>query len=105
MGDKMMKVEQLNRVNDVERINPIRTPKTGSLPPLNAARTASGSDAVRISERAETVAQLIAKANELPDIRQQRVDSLRALVTNGEFRPSAAEIADSILRDETPFSK
>lgn len=49
-------------------------------------------DTVRISS-------LEGQANQVPDIRQEKVDALRSSVQSGEYRVSDAKLADAILRD------
>ena len=103
-----MKIEQLNGAGKAEQARPAnrlgsyRT--TGSEAP--AAPAAAGitppSDQVYISSQAETVARFVARARELPDMRRERVESLRAIATSGAYHPSAADIADAILGDESP---
>jgi anti-sigma28 factor (negative regulator of flagellin synthesis) len=46
------------------------------------------------------VAALVARLKALPDVRAERVASLRAQVAAGTYRPAAAEIAAAILRHE-----
>ena|SRR6185503_11071736 len=106
-----MKIDQFNGINNArqtqatDRTKPARP--SGPLPPIrtDSTKPSSESDAVYISERAETIAQLVGRVAGLGDVRQERVESLRAIATSGEFRPSAEEIADSIIRDEVDFSR
>jgi flagellar biosynthesis anti-sigma factor FlgM len=103
-----MKIEQLNGVSNAEQARPAN--RLGSYrttgpdapqaaPPTNPAPPA---DQVYISSQAETVARLVARVRELPDIRRERVETLRAIATSGAYHPSAADIADAILGDEKP---
>lgn len=106
-----MKIDQLNGIKNAgqakaaERTKPLR--ETGPLPPIRteSIKTSSESDAIYISKRAETVAQLVAKVGGLSDVRAERVESLRVIATSGDYRPSAEDIADSILRDEKELSR
>jgi flagellar biosynthesis anti-sigma factor FlgM len=103
-----MKIEQLNGVSKAEQARPAnrlaasRTPGTESPTATTTGSLRPPSDKVYISSQAETVARLVARVRELPDIRQERVESLRAIATSGAYHPSATEIADAIIGDETP---
>jgi negative regulator of flagellin synthesis FlgM len=61
----------------------------------------SDSDKIKVSERASSLGQLAARASELPDVRQDRVEALRERIQSGSYNPSATDIADAILRDES----
>lgn len=106
-----MKIEQLNGAGKAEQARPAnrlgsyRT--TGSEAPQapQKGNTAPLSDQVLISPQAETVARLVARVRELPDLRRERVESLRAIATSGAYHPSAADIADAIIGEEGPSSR
>jgi flagellar biosynthesis anti-sigma factor FlgM len=57
-------------------------------------------DSISVSERATALGELAAKAEQLPDIRQERIEQLRTLVQSGDYHPAAADIADAMLKDE-----
>jgi flagellar biosynthesis anti-sigma factor FlgM len=54
-----------------------------------------------VSERATEVRRLVERVLELPDVRQERVEALRARIASGDFNPSAEEIADAVIKDES----
>lgn len=105
-----MKIEQLSGISNTEqtrdsgRVNANRTASADASSPLVAAKSTPGPDTVYISAQAETMAQLLAQVKQLPDVRQERVDSLRAIATSGGFHHSAGDLADAIMRDEKGFS-
>jgi negative regulator of flagellin synthesis FlgM len=66
--------------------------KTNTAPPPTT-------DSINVSERATEIHELTAKAEQLPDVREERVEKLRAQVQAGDYRPSAEEIADALLKD------
>ena len=106
-----MKIKPSNGINEAEhmgianRIAPNRATKTGPLTPPEVGSPAADRDSVYISARAETIAKLIERLKKLPDVRQERVDSLRARATSGDLYPTAEDIADAIIRQESPFPK
>lgn len=70
--------------------------------PINRPSTANTStDQVKLSGRGEEVRRLVAQANELSGIRASRVAQLREMIQAGEYKVSATDIADAIIRDES----
>lgn len=65
----------------------------------NKAKTAG--DKLDISSRGAEVGRLIEQLKAMPDVRQERIDELRALVSGGKYDPSSESIADAILKDDT----
>lgn len=62
-----------------------------------AASPTGGTDEVSISQQAD----LLSRINDLPDIRQDRVDQLRAEIANGNYETEEkVDIAVSRLLDE-----
>lgn len=57
-------------------------------------------DKINVSDRAANVGKMIEKLNDLPDVRQEKVEALRQKIESGEYKPSAEQIADAILKDE-----
>lgn len=106
-----MKIEQLNGISNTEqtraanRLGAQRTSGPESASTSAAANSKSPSDQVYISPKAETVSRLVARVRELPDIRQERVESLRAITTTGAYRPSSSDIADAIIGSESVSQK
>ncbi len=70
-------------------------------PPIEQT-SAPATDKLSVSARANTINELVARANELPEIRQERVAALRERIQSGDYRPDAGDIADAILKDEQP---
>ncbi len=84
----------------IQRSDESDRPTRGEQPASNAAVPGTEPDKINVSDRAATVACLVARASELPEIRQERVESLRQLVQSGTYNPPASDIADAILKDE-----
>ena len=97
-----MKLVNLNGLNStkparLQQPEPVR-PKDGETP---AASPVHGTpDQVSVSNRAEEAGRLIARAGELGDIRQERVDSLRQAIDSDKYQVPSSRIADAIIRDE-----
>lgn len=96
-----MKIDKANTNNTIERVSTVsrsgRLIKPESSPTTNQP-VASAS--VTISSRAEVVGKSLEKIAELPDVRQERVAALKALVDSGSYRPSGDDIANAIIRNE-----
>lgn len=57
-------------------------------------------DKLDLSNRGSEVNNFIDKLKELPDVRQDKVNSLRDQIASGSYNPSSEKIADAILKDE-----
>jgi negative regulator of flagellin synthesis FlgM len=86
--------ERVNRSTDASRTE--KGEKIEATP--NVAE--SEPDKVSVSERAATAERLTARANQLPDVRQEKVEALREQIQSGSYKPSASDIADAVLKDE-----
>lgn len=64
-------------------------------------KAAASGDKLDISSRGAEVGRLIEQLKAMPDVRQQRIDELKALVAKGDYDPSSESIADAILKDDT----
>jgi negative regulator of flagellin synthesis FlgM len=58
-------------------------------------------DRLDLSVRASEVGNLVETLKEMPDVRQDKVDRLRKQIASGSYDPSADEIAEAIIRDES----
>ena len=92
-----MRIDAMNKVSQLYQAN--RTRKTGS------AGAASRSDKVeisRIGKDYQIAKQAIAKA---PDVRMDKVASLKAAFANGTYNVSDEALADKMLDDyfDLPF--
>jgi flagellar biosynthesis anti-sigma factor FlgM len=61
--------------------------------------TLTPSDSVQVSARATEIGELTAKAEQLPEVRTERVAELRAQVQSGNYNPPAADIAAAMIKD------
>lgn len=80
----------LQGTGDIERVQ--KKPVHRNAQPAAAVTTDLSSDVLQLN-------LLEQQANEVPDIRQERVNALRASVDFGEYQVSDAALADAILRD------
>ncbi len=65
------------------------------------ANKAVSEDKLEFSNRASEVGRLVEIVKELPDIRAEKVNSLRGEIAAGRYKPAADDIAGAILKDET----
>ena len=96
---------------DISRLtgpDPIRTEiqrdvaNAGKEAALRAEKTNNVTeDKLDISSRAAEVGRLVEHLKTLPDVRQDNVTALKEQIAIGQYRPSAQNIADAILKDET----
>ena len=66
-----------------------------------ATETQDESDAVTVSNQGATLERLVAKVDEVPDVRQDRVDAIRSRIESGTYTVSSHDIAKAIIRSES----
>jgi negative regulator of flagellin synthesis FlgM len=65
------------------------------------ANSRTTSDEVNLSDRGATVRRLIDQSAQLPEVRQDRIDSLKSQIESGSYKPSATDIAEAIIKDQS----
>ncbi|HEY6804696.1 MAG TPA: flagellar biosynthesis anti-sigma factor FlgM [Pyrinomonadaceae bacterium] len=88
------------QTRQVQRTDVSRPNGTTLTTPVNGSAAKTGGDQVAVSSTGREVSQLVDRAKNLPDIRQERVDSLRQLIDSGKYEVSSKTIAAAMLRDE-----
>lgn len=99
----------MNRINlngggEVEarrtgRLEAERLTEGGAVPQTTTAGTKPAADSISVSGRAAEIGELTNKTLQLPEIREERVEQLRTQVQSGNYRPSAENIADALLKE------
>jgi negative regulator of flagellin synthesis FlgM len=92
---KHVEQQRVNSSNDASRPAQAEQP---AKPTVSGA--ANEPDRVKVSERAANIGRLSARATELPDVRQEKVEALRERIQSGAYDPKASDIADAIIKDE-----
>jgi negative regulator of flagellin synthesis FlgM len=102
-----MKINKPSADNNIERVRTVSSSgrlikPEGTFSPTANQPVAPDSVSIssRASSRAEVVGKSLEKIAELPDVRQERVAALKALIDGGSYRPSGEDIANAIIRDE-----
>lgn len=77
-----------------------RTADLNASPQASASAPQQKTDSVRLSNLGSAIGELTARTEQLPDVRQERIDQLRGQIQSGQYNPSSEDIADAILKDE-----
>ncbi|HEY1802509.1 MAG TPA: flagellar biosynthesis anti-sigma factor FlgM [Terriglobales bacterium] len=64
-----------------------------------ARRTQADSNSSALSEDSVTLGSLTSKALESPEVRQDKVDSLRSAVQSGQYSVDPQQVAEAMLND------
>ncbi len=94
-----MKPVNVNGLNPTQSAR-LQQPTTTRAGQLSSSFSYSSPDHVSVSRAVEEVGRLIARTGELPDVRNDRVDSLRDVIQSNQYQVSSSSIADAIIRDE-----
>lgn len=73
--------------------------KTGGKPDKKVEEKAAPSEKVNLSATAKDIQTLKSAIAGLPDVRQDKVDELRARIEKGEYSASGEKIADKIIEE------
>ena len=81
---------------EFQEIEPQRKEKAAS-----AAAASKAAETERVSLRDTTsVQQLVGEVMQMPEVRSEKVDTLRRSIANGEYRPDAKASAEGLLKEE-----
>lgn len=68
--------------------------------PSASQETGQDQDKVQLSSQGQALSQVQKGAEEGPDVRQQKVEELKQLVQNGEYKPDSEKTAQALLDQE-----
>jgi flagellar biosynthesis anti-sigma factor FlgM len=80
------------------------TTSAGAASKSSGLSPASSEDTVCLSSTHGEVQTLAANLTSVPEIRTDRVNSLRAQVSQGQYQPSSQKVADAIIREYSRVS-
>jgi flagellar biosynthesis anti-sigma factor FlgM len=75
------------------------TPAGARANTANAAGQALGEDSAQLSSDQARVQSFAAQVNNLPEIRQEKVDALRRVIREGSYEVSPEQTADAMLSE------
>jgi flagellar biosynthesis anti-sigma factor FlgM len=62
-------------------------------------------DTVQLSSGQATVRQLVSQLDQIPDIRQGQVNSLRSAIAAGQYRPGSGQVAEALAAQSFGISE
>ena len=86
-----------SKKSDIKEVGTAESGKTQSVTEQNSV----GRDKLAFSQLATNAAKQLDRLKELPDVRQEKVDSFRKQILADDYNPSSEDIADAILKDES----
>ena len=92
------KISSSNAIS-VERQKDVKATTKDIGSPVHHKKMAVG-DKLEFSARASEVGNLVDQIKQLPDVREEKVNSLRNQISAGSYNPSSQDIAAAILKDE-----
>lgn len=75
----------------------VKLRKAGKNGPVEATAQAGVADKVALSGRAKEIADLVAAAKALPEVRAEKVDEIKARVDSGKYVADPAKIAKRMI--------
>lgn len=90
-----------NAINQPEQTEVQKPVSARTNAPDSYSPTLSGeTDRISMSHRTEEVSRLVARARELPKVRQDRVEVFKRLIDSDDYNRSSRVIADAIIAHE-----
>jgi negative regulator of flagellin synthesis FlgM len=71
---------------------------------VSAVRGAAGADALQVSSDAQLLAVAQAEVAQVPDVRLEKVEALRAQLDADAYNPDGEAVANGLLREHTAGS-
>lgn len=99
---KVNKTDNLHGKDAISSVKHERTEKTNSTRsiPTKELKASLGKDTVELSRKSAEFGKLVDQIKQLPDVRQDRVNEIKQKIASGNYKPSAEDIADALLKDE-----
>jgi negative regulator of flagellin synthesis FlgM len=91
-------VEEVSRLLAVFPTDRAGNPSRHSPLPTAGGSVSQDAASVEVSASAQEVRQVTRLVNQLPDMREDRVQALKAQIENGTYHVSGEDIADLIIR-------
>src|SRR5277367_5688558 len=95
------KIQFPNDANSDQVTNPQNTgkPLSGTATKSGGVSSQAGEDTVSLSSTHGEVQTLKASLGSVPEVRSERVSSLRQQVSQGQYQPSSSKVADAIVQE------
>jgi len=84
---------------DTTATNGVTDSRSGAAKAAPSSAASQPSDTVQLSSNTATIRQLVNQAQQLPDVRQEKISALRAQVQSGQLQHSNEQIAGAIVSD------
>lgn len=91
-------LNQLKGYDRIERSDSTSTRKGKRA--SSSSGSASRSDSVTLSNEGRLVSQAAATATSAPDVRQEKIDELKALVDSGQYKPDIRKTAQKLVEED-----
>jgi len=79
-----------------------KAPSANAPAPASAAPAMSPGDALSVSGTASFITVVQARIAGLPDVREAKVEALRAQLESDDYHPDGEAVAEGLVRDYTP---
>ncbi|MBI5741912.1 MAG: flagellar biosynthesis anti-sigma factor FlgM [Nitrospirae bacterium] len=96
-----MRIDGNNPVDKKDLFNKAQevTDKKGADKKPDVEKSDGGKDKISLSGKAKEISELKAAIDELPDIRTDKVDTLKKAIDTGNYNIDARKIAEKILEE------
>ena len=93
-----MKIPGIKAVNEAfKAYSQNKADKTGALP--KGSPGVSGGDSLQLSQSAKYMQEIECALRDLPEVREELVNSIKTGLRTGTYQPDARKIADGIMQE------
>ncbi len=84
---------------DSTATTPVSDARSGAAKAAQPSAVVQPNDTVQLSSSTAAVRQLLTQLDQVPEIRQERVSSLRSQIQSGQFQHSNEQVAGAIVNE------
>lgn len=105
MADKIQGYGRIGIDGGAAKSRPVGRADGQKTAAATAEARSTAADAVQLTETAGRLKEIEARLAELPDIDQERVETLRKRIESGDYRPDPQRIAEKLARMEQELGR
>jgi len=93
-GAQMRITDKIENIANIQNLDKVKGKEMKGKPEAVGAK-----DQVTVSERAKEIGRLQAEVNNIPDVRQQRIEEIKNAINAGTYNVKGEAVAGKILKE------
>jgi len=100
-----MRIDPQNPATGSSGTGRVNEAQSGQVKSAQKPASNEPNDTVQLSPGQATVRQLVSQLDQVPDIRQEQVQSLSSAIASGRYRPSEVQVAEALAAQSFGISE